>query len=259
MRKISQNSNGGEYILRECEREAIRLKEIGYKEIVDHPKQFVSHEGKVVDTFSGPALKVQVYLDRDGNNIVTLRDEDGWWNNFEIGVLVALHFIPNRRGFKKIRHLDGNRSNNNVSNIIWSELDDDEYILLNTPKADNDNNSGGIRQSHKVYCKETNETYNSIGIAARELCVDQSDLAKSLKKNDGICKAKKSHFCYDELKDNAEFPNEVYFEAFNTETNNTYEYTSIRKMAEALGLNRRTLTKYLNTGIELDGWILRSK
>lgn len=240
--------------MRECEHEAIRLKKNGYKEVIDHPKQFVSYEGKVVDTFSGPALKVQVYLDRDGNNIVTLRDEDGWWNNFEIGMLVALHFIPNIGGFKKIRHLDGNRSNNNVRNIIWSEIDDDEYIFLNTPKVDKIKNGGGSRQSRKVYCKETDETYDSIGITARELLGNKAGIARNLRNGKNAYKG--YHVCFEEDKDKMEIKPEVYFRAQNKETGESYAYGSIRKMSEALGINRRTLTKYINTGEEINGWII---
>lgn len=46
-----------------------------------------------------------------------------WKNNkrqvFLIHRLVAQHFIPNPEGKPQINHIDGNRRNNNISNLEW--------------------------------------------------------------------------------------------------------------------------------------------
>ena len=40
--------------------------------------------------------------------------------NFDIHRLLAIHFIPNPENKKEVNHIDGNRMNNNLSNLEWN-------------------------------------------------------------------------------------------------------------------------------------------
>ena len=50
---------------------------------------------------------------------VTLHMEDGRCKQVGIHRLVAEHFIPNPYHYTQINHKDGNKENNNVSNLEW--------------------------------------------------------------------------------------------------------------------------------------------
>lgn len=52
------------------------------------------------------------------NNRVSLR-KDGKNYSFAIDVLVANHFVENEKGYKYIKHIDGNKDNNNYLNLKW--------------------------------------------------------------------------------------------------------------------------------------------
>lgn len=44
--------------------------------------------------------------------------------------LVADAFIPNPHGFDEVNHLDGNKSNNSVSNLEWCSCEQNKNTLL---------------------------------------------------------------------------------------------------------------------------------
>lgn len=46
--------------------------------------------------------------------------KDGKRYEYQVGRLVAMAFIPNPKNKPKIRHIDGNKLNNNVENIAWA-------------------------------------------------------------------------------------------------------------------------------------------
>ena len=254
--------------MRYADHEAVRLKKEGYREIIGYPQQFINGSGKIVDTFSGQALERRIYIDRDGNHIVTLVDENQDCENYEVGMLVALHFIRNPGDFKKIRHINGDRSNNNVYNIKWDELDDDEYALeVETVQEDDvrsksiqintDFEHGGERHRRQVYCEDTDAVYSSIGQAARELDLDQSTLSKALKRSNGVCTLRGFNLCYADLADSAEWEPQVYLEAINSVACEYHVFESIRDAAERLGLCRRSIANHVQTGKPFRGWIFK--
>jgi hypothetical protein len=53
-----------------------------------------------------------------GYRVVTLMTKNKRKNHY-IHRLVALHFIDNPLNYKEINHKDGNKSNNNISNLEW--------------------------------------------------------------------------------------------------------------------------------------------
>jgi len=55
----------------------------------------------------------------NGYLIVTLSDGHGGSKQFSLHRLVALHFLPNPYGYDQVNHIDGNKTNNHVSNLEW--------------------------------------------------------------------------------------------------------------------------------------------
>jgi len=53
----------------------------------------------------------------------------GWWlvapdmksSTIRVHKVVAKHFLPNPNNFKYVKHIDGDKANNNVSNLEWSK------------------------------------------------------------------------------------------------------------------------------------------
>lgn len=63
---------------------------------------------------------MKLKTDKGGYKRVTLW-KDGKSKDFLVHRLVAAAFIPNPKGYELINHRDGNPSNNNVSNLEWTD------------------------------------------------------------------------------------------------------------------------------------------
>lgn len=64
--------------------------------------------------------------------------------NFDIHRLLAIHFIPNPGNKKEVNHIDGNRMNNDLSNLEWSTPSEN---ALHAHKTGLISNTG--RKNHK--------------------------------------------------------------------------------------------------------------
>ena len=92
-------------------------------------------------------LKPQI---RNNYLFVTL-SKNGIKKMFSIHRLVAIHFIPNPQNKPFVNHIDGNRHNNNVSNLEWVTSNENmrhSYYVLNKNKK-------------QVKCIDTNTIYPS--------------------------------------------------------------------------------------------------
>lgn len=109
----------------------------------------VSKDGAVYG-IHGNKLSIQVKS--GGGQFVYLRPTKGTYNSNSkvIGVakLVALTYIPNPNNLPHVIHKDGNRSNNQVSNLAWSYRTD----RYNTDSNDSGNKAnGGNTRALRVY------------------------------------------------------------------------------------------------------------
>lgn len=74
--------------------------------------------------------------------------------------LVALAFIPNPDNLPCVNHKDGNKHNNNVSNLEWcTRSHNTQHALIN----------GLLGTNKHVLCVETGDTFISESEAARQL------------------------------------------------------------------------------------------
>lgn len=82
-------------------------------------KYIITSSGKVYNNFTGEEMKQKNTL---GYNAVALRVFDGKKSIqklFKIHRLVAKYFIPNPNNLPMVNHKDGNKTNNNKSNLEW--------------------------------------------------------------------------------------------------------------------------------------------
>lgn len=77
----------------------------------------VSNQGYVINLTTlrvlKPSLKKSGYLE------VTLTDKEGEQNYYLIHRLVATYFCKHKEGADEVNHIDGNKLNNNASNLEW--------------------------------------------------------------------------------------------------------------------------------------------
>lgn len=93
--------------------------------IANHEMYSISDEGEV---FSGKlGIKLSLRTNSNGYLIVTLNGKQ-----LAVHRLVAKHFIPNPYDYDQINHKDGNKTNNNVSNLEWCTAKDNIQHALQT-------------------------------------------------------------------------------------------------------------------------------
>ena len=151
-----------------------------WKQIKGYDDYYVSSRGNVYSKktekimIPSPRGKTSPYLS------VVLR-KDGAQKTYSVHRLVAEAFIPNPYGKETVNHLDGDKTNNNVTNLEWatrSENDRHAYRigLRRTPSYRVQKAIDSRKR--KVINLDTCETFNSIAECARAIGV----------KNDGVGK-----------------------------------------------------------------------
>lgn len=60
-----------------------------------------------------------VKVEKNGYTVAHFSDGHDTTVSYPVHRLVALAFLPNPRGSKIVRHLDGNNANNRVDNLVW--------------------------------------------------------------------------------------------------------------------------------------------
>lgn len=84
----------------------------------------VYSDGKVQNKNSGKFLKQETQ--RNGYKRVTLCHK-GKTKRFTVHRLVAILFLPNPLGKPCVNHIDGDKSNNDLSNLEWATYSENEF------------------------------------------------------------------------------------------------------------------------------------
>ena len=92
----------------------IKVSDDGKIYTLDH--SYLRKNGRL-DNRKGKQLRPSV--DKDGYERVVLT-KDGIRKTYSVHKLVSLAFIPNPENKTTINHIDGNKRNNNVSNLEWA-------------------------------------------------------------------------------------------------------------------------------------------
>lgn len=86
--------------------------------IVDYPTYKISDTGLVYNEEKQRFVKP---FKLNGLNVVTLYDSEHYGRNFQVGRLVAIHFIPNPNKYEFVTHID-KISDDSVKNLEWSPI-----------------------------------------------------------------------------------------------------------------------------------------
>lgn len=118
-----------------------------------------------------PITTRQGYLVIDVYNAETGKNE-----RFKVHRLVAAKYIDNPDGFRYVNHIDGDKTNNRVSNLEWCSPSDNckhahKLVLHSTIKANK-------ARMNRVVCIELHTIYQSIEEAAKILDICSSSIGK---------------------------------------------------------------------------------
>ena len=102
----------------------MEIREI-WKTIEGHPNYMVSNFGRVKSNKTR-CIKKSVHIDGDGYHLINQTTHPTGYKMLKVDGetkkvhrLVAEAFIGNERNLKEINHIDGDKSNNNSSNLEW--------------------------------------------------------------------------------------------------------------------------------------------
>ena len=85
-------------------------------------KYLASKDGRVFSKNYGNTNKIKPLVGKttkDGYIELLLRDDNGNRKYIRKHILIAKTFIPNPDNLPQINHIDGNKTNNNISNLEW--------------------------------------------------------------------------------------------------------------------------------------------
>lgn len=89
-----------------------------WKQISNYSKYEISDNGKVRNKETQKEIS-QGSLDKDGYPTVKLYDDNGIRKKLYVRKLVAEAFIPNPENLKSVRLKNGDKFDNDVSNLFW--------------------------------------------------------------------------------------------------------------------------------------------
>ena len=124
----------------------------------------ITEDGQVWSYKSNKFLKQQ--KDKDGYLKVSLCKE-GKYKQFFIHRLVAIAFIPNIDNKPTVDHIDGDKTNNTISNLCWA-----------TYGEQNENPHWKRGRIKIIKCIETNTLYGGITDASKQLQLNISHLSE---------------------------------------------------------------------------------
>lgn len=120
-------------------------------------KYSISSEGQIKNNSNNKILKQQISKG-GGYSVITMRPEGrlGKAITFKIHRLVANEFISNEINKPEVNHIDGNKLNNNVSNLEWvtNKENSDHAIKFNLIKRGEEISSSILTEEDVKFIKK---------------------------------------------------------------------------------------------------------
>ena len=147
-------------------------------------------------TFKELILKPRENKKRHGYYEISLK-KNKKEKRFKIHRLVALTFIPNPDNKPEVNHKDGDKSNNCVDNLEWVTSKENKKHAWETGLQN------ANHRKRPIKCNETNECFESVVQASKELHCDKRGIFRVL--NGEKEKIKNMTFSYITKKELAEY------------------------------------------------------
>lgn len=147
------------------------------KQIDGYERYLVTRDGKIYDTKYNKYLST--WIDTVGYRQCYLRGEDGKKHSKRIHRLIAKAFVPNPNNYPQVNHKDGNKLNNELSNLEW---------VTNAQNTQHGYDNDLYHSKHRCHeinvYKKTGEflkTFKSIRSMCEELKVNRKTVTMILK------------------------------------------------------------------------------
>ncbi|MBO5704727.1 MAG: NUMOD4 motif-containing HNH endonuclease [Alphaproteobacteria bacterium] len=114
----------------------------------------VAQDGRVMNVQTNKLIKP--WINKFGYYSVTLR-KNGRRKTTFVHRLIAQGFIPNPKNKTEVNHIDGNKKNNDISNLEWATPSENRVHSVNVLG----------NQKIPVKCLETGTIYESVKAAAK--------------------------------------------------------------------------------------------
>jgi len=154
------------------------------KEIKQYPNYFITEEGLVFSSKTNKFLRFS--YDQQGYQRVGLYAGNYKSKTIKVHRLVAETFIDNIENKKDVNHIDGNKSNNNVSNLEWATRSENiKHAFKSGLKTITNKQIDGVKKrfSKKVLDTKTGIIYNSLKDASIELGINYQTLKNYFRSN----------------------------------------------------------------------------
>lgn len=148
------------------------------------PNYCVSTYGRVYSRKRGIILKQ--FHDAWGYLCVSPRNEQGQRTS-SVARLVAKAFIPNPYNKPEVNHIDGNKENNNISNLEWvTGAENKRHAIVTGLNIRSTYDAG--RPKRKIRDIDTGEVFDSIAECAKALNCTHSNIVDYFKRGGILCK-----------------------------------------------------------------------
>jgi hypothetical protein len=148
-----------------------QISDTGNIRSVDRVVNQLGHKNKYSRIMKGKDIKQRL---QNGGYLLVWLSKEGKVKPFTVHRLVATTFIPNPNKLRDVNHLDGNKCNNNISNLEWctrSENIKHSYAQLNRLR----------HNETAVLCIELNKSFESIKKASTEMKINKGSIGHVLR------------------------------------------------------------------------------
>lgn len=149
-----------------------------WKLIEEAPMYEISEYGDIHNTFTGAPIKQS---QNQGYMCVSLQI-NGKAHRRRVHRLVALAFIPNPDGKSEVNHIDGNKTNNHVSNLEWCTPSENLIHAYKTGLRSRDASVAYTKRRKRVI-RDDGVMFESMTEAAKHLGLTTSRMSKIIRGN----------------------------------------------------------------------------
>ena len=95
------------------------INKMQLKQVRGYPNYFVNPNGDMYSRLSGKLRLIHPSTTPDGYLYHVIKNSKGKRHIYNVHRAVAIAFIPNPNNLADVHHIDENKTNNNVDNLMW--------------------------------------------------------------------------------------------------------------------------------------------